>query len=400
MQFEYRALQNGKNVSGQIEAETQKEVTDYLKTNGYLPLDVKEKQEDPLNTALGFLERINFNDIVYMTRQFSIMLNAGLTLIDSLEILKKQTSKKVMKRMLSDIDKSLREGKNFSQALSKYPHLFSHFYVALVRSGEASGKLDMILSKLAENLEAQREFRQKIKNALIYPIVIISAMVIMMFLMMTFVVPKLLELYDSFQVELTASTKLLITVSKFFENNYVWIIIGTGLTIFLFKKAISSPSGKRIFDSNSLHIPVFGKIIQTAALVDTTRTLSILIGSGVPILDSLNIVTDVNENLLFQDAFKRISQKVEKGVSLGTAMSNEKIFPESLVQMTIVGEQTGHIDETLGKVADYYQSESELAVKGMLSLLEPAIIVVLGVAVGFLVMTVITPIFSLTSSLQ
>jgi type IV pilus assembly protein PilC len=400
MQFEYRALLNGKTLTGHLDAETQKEVTDYLKSNGYLPLEIKEKQEATINSVLGMLDKISFNDVVYMTRQFSIMLNAGLTLIDSLEILKKQTTKRVMKRMLEDIDKSLREGKNFSQALSKYPHLFSHFFIALVRSGEASGKLDIILSKLAENLEKQREFRQKIKNALIYPIVIISAMITMMFLMMTFVVPKLLELYDSFEVELSTSTQALITVSTFFEDNYVWIILGVGLSVFLIKRFLKTPAGKRMFDTNALYLPVFGKIIQTAALVDTTRTLSILIGSGVPILDSLNIVTDVNENTLFQEAFKRITQKVEKGISLGTAMSNERIFPESLVQMTIVGEQTGHIDETLAKVADYYQSESELAVKGMLTLLEPTIIVVLGVAVGFLVLTVITPIFSLTNSLQ
>jgi type IV pilus assembly protein PilC len=400
MLYEYRALTNGKTVTGQLEAEAPKEVNDYLKSNGYLPLEIKEKSEDKLNSFLSFFDRISFNDVVYMTRQFSIMLNAGLTLIDSLEILKKQTKKKVMKRMLADLDKSLREGKNFSQALSKYPHLFSHFFIALVRSGEASGKLDQILNKLADNLEKQREFRQKIKNALIYPVVIISAMMLMMFFMMTFVVPKLLELYDSFQVELSASTQALITVSTFFETQWVWIIIGAVLFIFLLKRFLKSTFGKRFFDTYSLHFPVFGNIIQTAALVDTTRTLSILIGSGVPILDSLNIVTDVNENVLFQDAFKRITAKVEKGVSVGTAMSNESIFPESLVQMTIVGEQTGHIDETLAKVADYYQSESELAVKGMLTLLEPTIIIVLGVSVGFLVLTVITPIFTLTSSLQ
>lgn len=400
MLFQYKALLNNKPVEGIFEALTEKEVLDYLKTNGYFPLSVKEKKPSILQTILHYVQQISFTDITYMTRQFAIMLNAGLTLIDSLEILKKQAKKMVMKDMLADIDKTLREGKSFSQALAKYPRYFSHFYVALVKSGEASGKLDIILVKLAENLEFQKEFKSKIKNALIYPVVIISAMVAMIFVLLTFVVPRLTELYENFQIELPDNTKRLIAISNFLEAYWMYVIAGVVVVIIGLMRFGKTARGKRIFDTIALNIPVFGNVIKTAALVDATRTLSILIGSGVPILDGLAIVVDVNSNVLFKDAFQRVRDKVEKGLSIGGAMSNETIFPDSLIQMTIVGQQTGHLDETLVKISDYYQTESEIAVKALLTLIEPLILIVLGVTVGFLVMSVITPIFSLTSSLQ
>lgn len=400
MLFQYKALLNNNPVKGQLEAESQKEVMEYLKSNGYFILEIKENKASQGNFITSFFKRVTFSDITYMTRQLAIMLNAGLTIIDSIEILKKQTTKTAFKNMLGDIDKNIRDGKNFSAALAKYPDHFSTFYIALVKSGEASGKLDIILAKLAENLEFQRSFRSKIKNSLIYPIVIVIAMFGMIFVIMTFVVPRLTDLYESMDVELSASTQFLINISSFLENYWVFVIIGVVALAIGFQRALKSATGKKIFDTYVLHVPVFGKIIITAALVDATRTMSILIGSGVPILDALSIVTEVNTNEVFKNAFIRIKEKVEKGLSIGTAMSNEKIFPESLVQMTIVGEQTGHLDETLDKVSGYYQSETELAVKAMLTLIEPMILIVLGVTVGFVVMAVITPIFSLTSSIQ
>lgn len=400
MLFHYKALLNNKPVKGQLEAETEKEVRDYLKANGYFTLEIKERKPTQFVSIGSVVSRVSFSDITYMTRQLAIMLNAGLTIIDSIEILKKQASKASFKAMLGEIDKDIREGKNFSAALGKYAQYFSAFYIALVKSGEASGKLDIILSKLAENLEFQRAFKSKIKNALIYPVVIVMAMVGMIFVIMTFVVPRLTELYDSMQVELSPSTQFLITISSFLENYWIFVIVGFVAFVIALQRFLKSPTGKKLFDTYILYTPVFGKIIITASLVDATRTMSILIGSGVPILDALSIVTEVNTNEVFKNAFVRIKEKVEKGLSIGTAMSNEKIFPESLIQMTIVGEQTGHLDETLDKVSGYYQQETELAVKAMLTLIEPMILIVLGVTVGFVVMAVITPIFSLTSSLQ
>ncbi|KKQ38762.1 MAG: Tfp pilus biogenesis protein PilC [Candidatus Roizmanbacteria bacterium GW2011_GWA2_37_7] len=400
MLYQYKALKNNQKVNGEMEASSEKEIADYLKSNGYFPIDIIEKKKSKLTDFMAIFQQVAFQDIVYMTRQFAIMLNAGLTLIDSIDIIKKQVSKAPFKKMLDELDRQLRDGKTFSTALTRYPGQFSHFYVALVKSGEASGKLDNILQKLAEHLDKQRTFKQTVRNALIYPVVIITAMFSMIFVMFTFVMPKLLSLYDSFQVELPQSTKTIMQISNFMEANWIWVLIGIIAAIIGIIRFLKTKQGKNMFDKYILKIPVLGNIVRTSGLVDATRTLSILISSGVPILDGLVIVTDVNPNMMFRQAFARISQKVEKGLSVGTAMSNEPIFPESLTQMTIVGEQTGHLDETLMKLAEYYQSESEMAVKGMLSLLEPMIIVVLGISVGFLVMSIITPIFTLTNSMQ
>jgi len=400
MLFEYKALQNNHKVTGKMEAESEKEIADYLKANGYFPIEIKEKKASSLQAISSLIDHVSFQDTAFITRQLSIMLDAGLTLIESMDIIQKQLTKVPVKKMIAEIQKSLRDGKTFSQAISRFPQQYSNFYIALVKSGEASGQLDVILSKLAEHLDKQRMFNKKIKNALIYPSVIVTVMLGMMFVMFTFVMPKLLSLYENFDVALPQSTQLLMTISHFFETYWIFILIGMVGSVMGILKLIKTERGKKIYDKYIMRLPVFGKIVQSAGLVDSTRTLSILIASGVPILRGLLIVTEVNSNSMFRDAFSRIAKKVEKGLSIGSAMGNELIFPESLIQMTIVGEQTGHLDETLRKISEYYQSESEMAVKAMLTLLEPAILVVLGVVVGFLVLAIITPIFNLTSELS
>jgi type IV pilus assembly protein PilC len=216
--------------------------------------------------------------------------------------------------------------------------------------------------------------------------------------MLTFVIPKLLEVYKEFNVKLPAPTVFLIFVSDIFSNFWPLILIGTFASIFLLKKAYTSPAGKLIVDRAILKIPMISKVVKVAALVDTTRTLSILIAAGVSILESLDIITETTSNIVYQNALRRIRQVIEQGGTLGGALEDAKIFPPILVQMTSVGEQTGHLDETLGHLAKYFESESEIAVKAMTTLIEPAILIVLGVAVMFVVIAVITPIFSLSSS--
>jgi len=400
MLFQYTALKDGLKTNGKMEASSEKEVADYLQSNGLFPIDITLKKEGSFTNLSFLFHRITFQDITYMTRQFAIMLDAGLTLIDSIDIIKKPVKNIALKNMMIDIDKGLRDGKTFSNMLTKYPKDFSHFYVALVRSGEASGKLNDILGTLSEHLEKQREFQQKIRNALIYPLVIVTAMLGMIFVMFAFVLPQLLAMFKDFDVELPQMTLVLMQASGFMEANWIYVLAVIVLIIIGLLKYRSTESGKKLFDSLAMRAPLFGNIVKSSGLVDGIRTLAILMSSGVPILDGLAIVIDVNNNIIFKEAFIRIKEKVEKGTSIGTAMANEPIFPESLIQMTIVGEQTGHLDTTLLKLAEYYQTESEMAVKGVLTMIEPAILVVLGLVVGFIVFAVITPIFALTASFQ
>jgi len=399
MLFAYRALQGGKIISRQIDAENEQAVLNYLKQEKLFPISV-HPAASALDQVLGELDRVSFNDVVDLTRQIAIMLNAGLTLIDCLDILKKQVTKPALLKIINSIDKEVKGGSSLSVALKKYPNHFSNLYISLVKSGEASGKLSDILLKLSDNLEKQREFRGKMKGALIYPTIVVIGMVAVMFIMITFVVPKLLGLYKDFNIELPFTTKILIAVSSFSAQFWPFIIVATFAIVVLFKQYLRTKAGKLMFDSLILKVPVIKNVVRISALVDSTRTLSILINSGVSILDGLSIVVETTDNAIYEAAFRDIYTQVEKGSSLGAAMTKQQVFPPLLVQMTTVGEQTGHLDETLLRVSNYFEMESAMAVKAMTTLIEPLILVFLGLGVGFLVMSVITPIYNLTNSFQ
>lgn len=396
MLFVYKALKENKIVQGKIDAENNDNAIRYLKSNGFFPIEVKTNTS--FLGSLTFMGGISFTDVVDLTRQLAIMLNAGLTLIDSFDILKKQITKPQLLKVVEDLDKEVRAGNSFSSALRKYPQHFSNLYIALVRSGEVSGKLSDILLKLSENLEKEREFKGKMKGALIYPVIVIVGMILVMFVMITFVLPRLLGLYKDFNIDLPMTTKILIALSSFFSNYWIFMVAGVVVAVIILKRFLSTKHGKALYDQTILKLPVLGNVVKIGALVDSTRTLSILIQSGVSILEGLNIITETSDNSVYQNAFKSIYKQVEKGVSIGNAMIHENIFPPILVQMTIVGEQTGHLDETLQRISRYFELESELAIKAMTTLIEPLILVVLGFGVGFLVLSVITPIYNLTNS--
>jgi len=397
MLYRYKAIKNNKVVSGKIEGANEKNVIEYLRSTCEFLIEVAAEDKNK-NAIPNPFDRVGFNDIVDFTRQLAIMLNAGLTLIDCFDIMKKQVTKISLNKIISDIDKEIRGGKSFSYAIGKYPQFFPNLYISLVKSGEASGKLSEILLKLADNLEKQREFQGKIKGALIYPIIVVIGMIGVMFVMITFVMPKLLNLYKDFNVELPLSTQILITVSNFTARYWPLIIVGAVAAISAISGYFKTKPGRYLYDKTLLKMPVVNNVIQKSTLVDSTRTLSILIGSGVSILDALNIIVDTSGNMVYRDAFTSIYHQVEKGTSIGSAMTNEGIFPPILVQMTTVGEQTGHLDDTLMRISTYFEMESEMAVKAMTTLIEPAILVFLGFGVGFLVLSVLTPIYNLTSS--
>jgi len=328
------------------------------------------------------------------------MLNAGLTLVDCFSILEKQTTKVGMISVIQSIQKDIMSGSTFSSTLQKYPDYFPNLYIALVKSGEASGKLSDILLRLADNLEKQREFQAKIKGAMTYPVVVFTGMIGIMLIMMTFVVPKLLNLYKDFNIDLPITTKILIVVSNFLQQFWPLLIVAGVVASRFIQRYFKTEKGKLALDTILLKLPIFGKVVSISSLVDSTRTLSILIGSGVSILDTLSIIIETTGNSLYRNAFKNILKEVEKGVALGNAFNNEGLFPPILVQMITVGETTGKLDDTMRRISHYFDLESEESIKTMTTLIEPLILVVLGVGVGFLVLSVITPIYNLTSAFK
>jgi type IV pilus assembly protein PilC len=399
MKFSFKALKDNIVVNKEIEAASESEVLNYLRKNAYVPISIS--QNKPLFPQFNAIfDKVTFVDIVEFTRQLAIMLNAGLTLVDCFAILEKQITKESLVTIIHSIQKDVLSGSTFSKALQKYPEHFPNIYIALVRSGEVSGKMSEILLKLADNLERQREFQGKIRGALTYPVVVLVGMISIMFIMITFVIPKLLNLYKDFNIDLPLSTKILITVSNFLAQFWPLVLLGVFFGVSLFNRHVKTTKGKLMLDTILLRLPVFGKIISISSLVDSTRTLSILIGSGVSILDTLGIIVETTENSVYRNAFTHIVKEVERGVSLGNAFDNENIFPPILVQMVTVGEQTGNLDDTMMRISRYFDLESEISVKMVTTLIEPLILVLLGIGVGFLVLSVITPIYNLTTSFK
>lgn len=403
MQFDYQVIdRKNKRAKGTIEAGSKKEAISILKDKGTFIVKLTQKKN-----LLSSIERLNqkkrgklnFTALVDFTRQMGIMINAGLSLVDSLSIITEQTTDNNQRMVVLRIAESIKSGSALSTSLSEMPESFPNYYVSLIKAGESSGKLDDVFLRLAENLEKSREFKGKVTGALIYPLLIIVAIVVVAFIMMAFVLPQLLELYENFDVELPSSTKFIIALSNFMAKFWPLIIAAVfGLSL-LIRTILKKPASRKVLDRYLIRLPVFGKIIQQSILVETTRTLSILIKSGVPLLEGLTIVKRTTSNILYKEAFEEVYDDVEKGRSLGEALTSTGIFPTIFVQMTSVGEKTGKLDDTLLRLSKYFQMESELAIKTATTLIEPAILIILGLGVGFLITSILTPIYNLTSSM-
>lgn len=400
--FQYKARsEDGKIISGLVEAPSEAAAARLLHEKQLFVVGLSQGGGGASMAGLtARLQRVGFGEIVNFTRQLSTMVVAGLPLPEALTILRTQATNKQFAAMLQDVERQIIGGGNLADALHKYDQYFSATYIALVRAGESSGTLDQVLTRLADILESQREFRSKVQGAMIYPVIILIGMGAVVFIMMTVVVPKLTDLYKDFNIDLPASTRILMSVSGFFVN-FWWLLIfgGIGLAV-LFSRWRKTPEGELIVDTITLRIPLFGELQKKIMLVEFTRTLGMLIASGIHILEGLQILRESLGNVLYRNAIGDIAKKVEKGFPLGTTFSQYPVFPPIVSQMMKVGEETGRLDDALIKLSKYFESETEHLVKGLTTAIEPIIMVVLGVGVGFIVISVITPIYNLTSQFK
>lgn len=400
--FSYKAKgSQGKRVTGFVEAPSKETATRLLHDKQLFVVAISEARgSDRGDSASLRVKRVGFGEIVNFTRQLSTMVVAGLSLPEALSILKSQTQNSALASVLTEIEHQIVGGGNLGNALAKYPQHFSQIYIALVRAGESSGQLDAVLARLADNLEAQRDFRSKVTGAMIYPVIIVAGMGIVVMIMMTVVIPKLTELYNDFGVDLPVATQVLISVSTFFVHWWWFVIAMIVAVTYGFVRWKKTNQGELVIDTLVLHIPLFGELQKKVILVEFTRTLSMLISSGIRILDALQVLKDALGNVLFRNAIVDISKRVERGFPLGETFAQYPVFPPIVSQMMKVGEETGKLDDTLLKLSRYFQSESENLVKGLTTAIEPIIMVVLGVGVGFIVISVITPIYNLTSQFK
>lgn len=400
MEFSYLGIDNkSERQQGKIEASTEKDVVDFLRESNIIPLSIKKNEKKDF-FIIAYLNRVKDSDIVLFTRQLSSMITTGLTLIESLTILKQQSTKPKLKEVINDLISQISEGKSFSQSLETHKEAFSDVYIALVRAAEMGGMLDKVLTRLAENLERSQELKKKVRSALFYPAIVITGVVVVLVIMNVFVIPQLGKMYENMNLKLPVSTQLVLGMSSLFTKFYPIMILGIIGLVVLYKRLVKTEKGIITVDKAKLKIPVIGIIIRLNIMDETSRTLSLLISSGASIIESLNITSNVAGNTIYKRAYKSTSTLVETGIPLSGAMEHQNVFPPVLVQMIKVGESTGRIDDSLMKMADYFERDLELKIRTLTTSIEPILIVVLGVSVGFLIFSVITPIYSLISQIQ
>ncbi|HEV8565311.1 MAG TPA: type II secretion system F family protein [Actinomycetota bacterium] len=397
--FTYKVRdRGGKVVEGQLESDSVALVAGKLRSMGYTPISIDRKDTGGLKTEIkipGLSGRIKQKDVAVFSRQFATMINSGLTLLRSLSILAQQTENKALAKIIDDVRQDVERGSSLSQALARHPKAFSRLYVAMVRSGESGGVLDSVLLRLASTIEKQVELKRKIKSAMTYPVVVFAMVLMIVTAMLVFVVPTFKSMYTQLGGTLPLPTRMLIAVSNLMKS--LWFVIAgaeIGMVV-AFKKWIATEGGRKRWDVIKLKMPIFGVLVHKTALARFSRTLAALVRSGVPILESLEIVSDTAGNDVVARAVRDTQVAVKSGESLSKPLESHKVFPPMVVQMMAVGEETGALDEMLDKIADFYDSEVEATVEALTSIIEPVLIVVMGGCVGGMVISLYMPLFNI-----
>jgi type IV pilus assembly protein PilC len=373
-----------------------------LRQMGYVPVSIESSEAKSLHRDLRipyFSGRIKLKDVAVFSRQFATMINSGLTLLRSLAILAEQTSNAELARIVGEVRRDVERGSALSVALAKHPRAFSRLYVAMVRSGETGGSLDSVLTRLATTIEQQVELRRKVKSAMTYPVVVGVIVVLILIAMLIFVVPMFKGMYADLNAKLPAPTLVLLSVSNAVKRFWYLVAAGGATSVWALRRWIGTPAGRRRFDAFKLRAPVFGPLAHKTALARFSRSLAALVRAGVPILDALEIVAETAGNTIVAEAAAETQAAVKAGDSLARPLEAHPVFPPMVTQMIAVGEETGALDELLEKIADFYDSEVSATVDGLTSLIEPLLIVVMGVAVGGMVIALYMPMFSIIGKL-
>jgi type IV pilus assembly protein PilC len=392
----------GKTLKGQIkkgeyEGADQAAVRVYLRQQNVIPTKIAPKGKE-INLSLPFRNKVKQRSIAIFTRQLATMIDAGLPLVQSLEILSAQQDNKLFKNIIREIREDVEGGSTFAGALKKHPATFDDLYTNLVVAGEEGGILDNILTRLANYIEKAEALKKKVKSALVYPTTIVGVAVIVVAILMIFVIPVFEQMFSSAGQTLPLPTLIVITISKIIKK-YVVIIVPVFIFLgFLLRKYHQTENGKAVIDRLLLKLPVFGPLFQKISVARFSRTLGTLVSSGVPILDGLTIVSKTSGNKTIETAILNARASIREGETIAEPLGRSGMFPPMVIQMISVGESTGALDSMLSKIADFYEEEVDIAVGNLTSLLEPFLMVFLGVVIGGVVISMYLPIFQMASA--
>jgi type IV pilus assembly protein PilC len=387
----------GQVKKGELEAADEGAVRVYLRQQNIIPTKITPKAKE-ITISLPFKKKVNQRAIAIFTRQLATMIDAGLPLVQSLEILSVQQEQKLFKDIIREIREDVEGGSTFAGALKKHPNTFDDLYTNLVVAGEEGGILDNILLRLAGYIEKAEALKKKVKSAMVYPATIVGVAVIVVMILMIFVIPVFESMFKSAGQTLPLPTLIVITMSKLIKK-YVFIVVPALILLFyLFRRYHKTENGRAVIDRLLLKLPVFGPLLQKISVARFSRTLGTLVSSGVPILDGLNIVSKTSGNKTIETAIMNARASIREGETIAEPLGRSGMFPPMVIQMISVGESTGALDSMLSKIADFYEEEVDVAVGNLTSLLEPFLMVFLGVVIGGVVISMYLPIFQMASA--
>ncbi len=399
-EFLYEARsRTGEVKKGVMDADTAEAVQSRLKAQNLTPVKVRKK---PKEIYINIGSPVSDKELVIFTRQFATMIDAGLPLVQCLDILAAQGDNKQFNKILKDVKGYVEQGGTFSEALRRHPKVFDALYVNLVAAGELGGILDTILGRLAVYIEKRVKLVRQVKSALIYPSVIAVVALTVLIVLLTFVIPSFESMFQDFGGEssLPAMTQFVINLSDAFVGNIVWIVLFAVVSVTTIIVTYRMPRGKEFWHRAILTVPVLGPVMRKIAVARFTRTLGTLLASGVPILDAMAIVAKSSGNVVVEKAVNTTAERIREGRTMAEPLMETKVFPSMVVQMIGVGEQTGALDQMLNKIADFYEEEVDVAVAALTALLEPIMLVVMGGMVGFMMIAMYLPIFDIAGNIQ
>ncbi len=398
--YKYRGRNRvGTIVEGERTARSPQELASALEKEQIQVLNIERKKFAFKLPLVGGRKRVGLRELSVFNRQLSVMFNAGLPITQGLGILSSQQKNKYFQEVIAEVRRDVEGGSNLSNALKKHPNIFNDLYCSMIQAGEASGNLDTILMRLSEYIENMAKLVGKVKSAMAYPIAVLIITVILTAVIMLKVIPIFEDMFNSLGASLPVPTQVVMDISHFMQQNIIFIVGGVIGLVFAFNSYYRTYKGRRVVDKFKLKMPIFGKLLLKVGTARVTRTLETLLNSGVEIIESMTITARTAGNAIIEDSVLRSRAAVQEGKPLGEAWEEEKLFPYMVTQMVTVGEQTGALSNMLGKIADFYDEEVSQAVDSLVSLMEPILILVLGVIVGGIVIAMYLPMFALVGTL-
>ncbi len=393
---------SGENRSGQMDAKSAEEVNQKLKSAGVTPTKVKKKPMVIKFPKLPGLSGVGLKDLVIFTRQFSTMIDAGLPLVQCLEILSTQSENRAMKEVLRGVKENVEGGATFAESLRKYPKVFDDLFVNLVQAGEIGGILDTIMDRLAVYIEKNQRLIKKVKGAMVYPVCIVIVAIAVLLVLLYYVIPVFEKMFSDFGAKqaLPGPTQSLIDLSRWMRDNWYFVFGGLFGLIFGTRYFKKTKKGRYLWDKGMLRVPIIGSLLRKVAVAKFTRTLGTMVSSGVPILDALDVVARSAGNKVIEEAIYFTRDKISEGKTMAEPLAESGVFPGMVVQMIAVGENTGALDQMLNKIADFYDEEVDVAVDALTSLMEPLMLVLLGGMVGYFLIAMYLPIFGLAGAIS